>query len=223
MRIPPHFQDFLHNDDNKEMLFELLEETWIQQQKQLGDRTVYLARKYICTRISRESVCLVDVLRTDHEEADTKIAYLIKHAIDNNNDIRGCVARSCSGDIDIPVILLNTLVRESVDIFIVNGSGKHRKVLHLNLSQLNEKQRNALVGFHAFSGNDYVSSFFKKSKRTWEIVKPNEEFKDLFCNLAEGPITDEIYTGLEKFVYTIYNENKLQIVNEARSANNTEK
>ena len=91
------------------MLFELLEETWIQQQKQLGDRTVYLARKDICIRISSESVCLVDVLQTDHEEADTKIAYLIKHAIGNNNGIRGCVVRSCS---DIPVILLNTLVRE---------------------------------------------------------------------------------------------------------------
>ena len=52
----------LYNGDNKERLFELLEEMWIQQQKQLGDRTVYLARKDICTRISRESVCVVDVL-----------------------------------------------------------------------------------------------------------------------------------------------------------------
>ena len=81
----------------------------------------------------------------------------------------------------------------------------------------------ALVGFHAFSGNDYVSSFFKKSKRTWEIVKTNEEFIDLFCKLGEGPMTDEIYTGLEKFVCTTYNEKKFPTVNEARSANNTEK
>ena len=75
-----------------------------------------------------------------------------------------------------------------------------------------------MVGFHAFSGNDYVSSFFKKSKRTCDIVKTNEEFIDLFCNLGEGPMTDEIYTGLEKFVCTIYNEKKFQTVNEARSA-----
>ena len=93
-----------------------------------------------------------------------KIAYLIKHAIDNNNDIRGCVVRSCSGDIDIPVILLNTLVRESVDIFIDNGSGKHRKVLHLNLSELNEKQRNALDGFHTFSGNNCFKFLQKNLK-----------------------------------------------------------
>ena len=99
--------------------------------------------------------------------------------------------------------------RESVHIFIDNGSGKHRKVLHLNLSELNEKQRNALIGFRAFSGKDYVSSFFKKSKRSWEIVKTNEKFPDLFCNLGEGPMTDEIYTGLEK---------KFQTVNDARSA-----
>ena len=64
--------------------------------------------------------------------------------------------RSPSGDIDIPIILLangNYNLRVSVD----SSTGKHRK--------LTDDQKQALVGLHSFTGNDYVSSFLRKGEK----------------------------------------------------------
>ena len=106
MCVPPNFQNFLHNGDHKKRLFELLEETWINHRHLLKERAIFLARKDVCTKITKWDSRIIEALRTNYEEADTKIAFLLKHAIDNNSDINGCVVRSCSADTDIPVILI---------------------------------------------------------------------------------------------------------------------
>ena len=61
-----------------------------------------------CVKITRVGATRLDSLETDYEEADTKISYLIKHAIDSYTDLKGVIIRSSSGDIDIPVILLGS-------------------------------------------------------------------------------------------------------------------
>ena len=218
VRVPPNFQNFLHNVDNKQRLFELLEETWINHRHLLKERAIFLARKDVCTKITKEGSCTIEALRTNHEEADTKISFLLKHAIDNNSDINGCVVRSCSADIDIPVILIGTLGTQDMPIYIDNGTGKYRRILHLNESDMTAKQQKALIGYHAFTGNDYVSSFLTETKRTWTIIQNNEELLNLFGKLSEGNLTEDLYKGLEKFVCTIYNEKKCEGVNDARSA-----
>ena len=106
VRIPPDFQNFLCHVGYKERLFELLEEIWIMNRHMLVDRVVYIARGSICTRITNVDYGEVEDLKTDHEEADTKIAYLIHHVINTNTDAAEIIVRSCSGDIDIPVIPL---------------------------------------------------------------------------------------------------------------------
>ena len=94
IRIPPDFKNFLNNGTNKERLLELTEHVWKGEAAALGNRVVYLVET-------------IEELRTNHEEADTKICYLLHHAVQsNNNEETVCVVRSSSGDIDIPVILL---------------------------------------------------------------------------------------------------------------------
>ena len=61
-----------------------------------------------CAKITRVGATRLDSIETDYEEADTKISYLIKHAIDSYTDLKGVIIRSSSGDIDIPVILLGS-------------------------------------------------------------------------------------------------------------------
>ena len=41
---------------------------------------------------------------------------------------------------------------------------KNRKNIDVTSPALPTNQRKALIGMHAFSGNDYVSSFFRKEK-----------------------------------------------------------
>ena len=89
----------------------------------------------------------------NHEEADTKLVSLVRHAIENT-DITGTkyLVRSSSGDIDIPVIFLSSSL--TGDIIIDNGRSNSRKLLQLNHCKLTPKQKKALVGFHAFTGCD---------------------------------------------------------------------
>ena len=108
VKIPPNFQKFLCNGDNKERLFELIEDTWKEKKDLVGDRTIYFARGDSCVKITNKGASHIESLDTDHEEADTKIAYLIKHAVDSYPDLKGVIIRSSSGDIDIPVILLGS-------------------------------------------------------------------------------------------------------------------
>ena len=70
---------------------------------------------------------------------------------------------------------------------------------------------------HAFSGNDYVSCFFRKEKQTiWKAVNQKTEFVDLFASLGdEVAPREELIKGLEKFVCFVYGHPRLQSVNEA--------
>ena len=76
--------------------------------------------------------------------------------------------RSSSGDTDIPVIMIGAFGKSEQYIVVDNGTGKDRKQIRIDSSILSEKQQKALIGFHAFTGNDYVSSFMKKKNKLEE-------------------------------------------------------
>ena len=125
VRIPADFKTFLTNGDNKERMFEVIEEAWKENSEKIGERIVYFARGGTCTMITRTTTVDVEDLATDHEEADTKIAYLIQHAANTNHDKDiVCVVRSNSGDIDISIILLGIELERNVHVYIDNGTGK---------------------------------------------------------------------------------------------------
>ena len=109
IRIPANFKNLMSNGRNKERLFELIESVWIEDANSLNNRVIYFARKETCVKISSEGVVLVQGLKTNHEEADTKICYLLHHALRmNNGQETVCIVRSSSGDVDVPIILLAT-------------------------------------------------------------------------------------------------------------------
>ena len=86
--------------------------------------------------------------------------------------------RSPSGDTDIIVlIILNEF--DGITILIDNGAGKSRKIIDISTSLLCQQKRKTLAAVHAFSGNDYVSSFFQKVKKVMsKLVLQNDEFLD---------------------------------------------
>ena len=116
----------LNNGENKERMFELIEEVWIQSRNQNDRRTICFARGSSCIKIANGVLEPVPELNTDHEAADTKIAYLVQHTLRENGDNTLCVVRSSSGDIDIPVILVAADLADR-RIFIDNDTGRNRK------------------------------------------------------------------------------------------------
>ena len=92
----------------------------------------------VCKRITRTSVNLVEALCRNQEEADTKLLLHPKLALDNN-DRKLVLVRSLSGDFDIQVLFISTLLEESEQkqIYTDSGNGKSQKILHLDSVDMN--------------------------------------------------------------------------------------
>ena len=95
---------FLRNGQNKEVLFNLIEQSIIDSKEQLKNKVVFFSNKSHCS-ITREAVNLYNGFASDHEEADTKLVALV-NSYDLPANENCVVVRSPSGDIDILVLFL---------------------------------------------------------------------------------------------------------------------
>ena len=137
--------------------------------------TLYVSLFRKCVKITSEKVVGATELTSNQEEADSKIALHCSHAL--KETCKNVFVKSPSGEIDILVILLST-IRELDRVILDSGTGKYRQATFLSNFQLNDVERNALLGFHSSTGNDYVSSFFHKGKKyllenLWETLITN--------------------------------------------------
>lgn len=217
MKIP-EFATFMKNGNNKRQMLERIKDVLVEERNQLGSRVIFFTVGSECLRISVDGYAVVNELCTDHIEADTMIAYLAKHALDKNGGGKTtCLVRSPSGDIDIPIILMNHQ-HENLSIVIDNGTGKFRKYLSISDSPLSVMHKTAMVGFHAFTGNDYNSSFFYKGKvPLWDKIKQDDTMLQAFSRLGtEQDVSSDLLIEIEKVVCRFYGQKKLDDVNDAR-------
>ncbi len=84
------------------------------------------------------------------------------HAVRCNAD-GFVIVRNHSGDIDINVLLISGLLDISSRVIVDSNKGKHREVFRHSDVGLNRDEKAALIGFHAFTGNDYTSAFSGKA------------------------------------------------------------
>ena len=214
VRVPSNFQQFLNNGENKERVFEIIESIFIESSVKLSDREVYFARKDKCIKITSHGVS--DEFILNHEEADTKITFLTVYASSLNrrdeNDV--ITIRSHSGDVDIPVIMLGNMV--SGKVFLDNGTAKDRKIYSIASTGLSSEQKKAITGVHAFTGNDFNSSFLRKGKvRCWKVAQKHLR---TFAELGEDfTIAEKLEENIEKFVLDLYGSSSSENVNEARN------
>ena len=81
---------------------------------------------------------------------------------------------------------ISTFLGESEQkiIYIDFGDGKSRKIIHLDSVDMNSDLKSALTGFHAFTGNDYLSCIFRKSKKLcWKALLKSNKFVQMFKEL----------------------------------------
>ena len=215
MKVPYDFACFLRNGENKEMLFNLIQQSLEEGRKELADKTVYFSNKSHCTKITQDEVSIIEGYASDHEEADTKLVALALAANVPPGDT--IMVRSPSGDIDI-LVLFVAQDFGAVKVFIDNGTGKSRKIVDVTSSTLDQEKKKALIGVHAISGNDYVSSFFRKGKAAfWKAMLKRPEYIRLFVELGSClDVSDELAQGLEKFVCALYGNLRITSVNNLR-------
>ena len=93
--------------------------------------------------------------------------------------------RSPLGDTDIVVLTVALLYEFHNKALIDVGSEDNRKVMQLRNIDIEKGLVNALIGFHAFTGNYYISSFFLKGKKMLEIGWKNKNVPEYIFNSGE--------------------------------------
>ena len=88
------------------------------------------------------------------------------------------------------------------NVFIDSGRGNNRKSLCIQATALTTDQKKAIVRFHAFTGTDQNSSFFRKSKmRCWKIA---HDYLSTFSNLGkEFEVPDDLIKELQEYVHRL--------------------
>ena len=156
-KVPKDFQAVLRNGKNKNRLIDLLCNTISSPLDRalviLQTSVIYFSKEDSCVQVNALQVTTVDELLSNQEEADTKV---ILHSADVISTIEGSIILD---DIDIMIIAIS-LTDASKHVIVDYGNGKNRKGVWLNSINLDNNIRAALIGFHNFTRNDYVSSFF---------------------------------------------------------------
>ena len=211
MKVPFDISRYLSVGKNKEELFKLIKRVMLDN---TGNRTIYFCFGD-CSELKDNNEIERPDLKCDHEEADTMLVAYASKISDG-----GVLVRSPSGDVDIVSLFVHHALAFNVHVYIDNGTGTQRKVLSVDLCQLSHKKRRSILGLHSGSGNDYLSSFFRKGKCIcWKKMCAEEDFVDAFSSLGDSyVIEEEVSKNLERFVCSLYGKNRLEDVNNARSS-----
>ena len=207
--LPRNFNDFLKNGDNKTRLIELILDVLVQRRNEvleiLKTDELYYSMDNKCYLITNQGVVTVEDLSSNQEEADTKVVLHASHAV-NAQPNKTVIVRNYSGDVDITVIMLSLIVNQCERVILDFNKGKDRKAVRLSDVDMSTEEKVALIGFHAFTGNDYVSAFFKKGEGAcWKILLNNLRFWRVFAEVGRDWLpSDNLIQLLEEFVCLLF-------------------
>ena len=218
-KIPRDFSAFMMNGANKSRLIEIIFDYITKHRSKslqiIRANRLLLSKDGDCTEITISSVTTNEVLCSNQEEADTKVILHILNATGQSANSR-VLLRSPSADTDILVITLAMLPHPD-RVYYDSGVGKHRSCIRLSDFDMPDAEKKTLIGFHAVTGNDYISAFFGKGKgKCWKMMKSREEFASAFKMIGSNwELTEDLMNTMETFVCKLYGSKKSR-VNEAR-------
>ena len=204
-KVPSDFSRILRNGDNKtrltELIIEYIEKTTVKVFNIIRCRKIIISTGSKCVSISHAGVVQVPSLISSQEEADTRMM-LHCHKIATELPAAKITIRSPSGDTDVVVVLSPFADR----IILDDGNGENCRQILLADIDVDEDVVSSLIGFHAFTGNDFVSSFFRKGKETcFKVMERRAKFLSTFTQLGTTwELTEELKRELEHFVCALY-------------------
>ena len=216
-----NFNDFLKKGNNKTCLIELILDVFVQRKNEilkiLKTDELYYSMDNKCYVITNQGVVTVEDLSSNQEEADTKVALYSSHAL-NAQPNKTVIVRNYSGDTDITVIMLSLITDHCDRVILDFNKGKDCKAVQLSDVNMSIEEKAALIGFHAFTGNDYVSASFKKGKGAcWKILLNNLRFWRVFAEVGRDwlPLNNPIQVP-EEFVCLLFGSRQLKSIKEVR-------
>ena len=130
-----------------------------------------------------------------------------------NKSWKKLIIRSHSGDVDINILLTSLIQDDAHRVFVDYNTGVNRKKFKLADVKLTADEKMALIGFHAFTGNDYVSSFFGKGKQTcWKVLTNYRTYIYAFKSLGlNWELDSDIFNILESYVCKLYGKSMKRV------------
>ena len=109
--------------ENKTRLLQLIQQAIDEDKQQLGNRIVY------CQKICSSETTIAPALRSDHEQADTKLVALVVSYLESvaDDDLEQSVM-VCSPSDDINILVLFVLHCFGSNVFIDNSHGNSGKM-----------------------------------------------------------------------------------------------
>ena len=226
-KFPGKFKDFLLLSNNKKELFDFLTQR-ISKQSYPDDKivTVTNEKSVLCINLSP------GMTNSDHEEADTRLCLHLENSLQHG--ATKVYVRTVDTDVMVILVSIFFKLRESFpsfELIVGFGMGKHFKHYSVNeiCTSLGLEKCEALLFFHAFSGSDTTSQFFKLGKTTmWNAWKSFPDVTIAFSMSFYGPFEDITVNSpnfklIERFTCVAYGNNDLHSVNELRHEKFTSK
>ena len=87
----------------------------------------------------------------------------------------------------------------------MDSHGQYKKNIRLSIIIFEDEIIISFIRFHAFTGNNYISSFYRKGKAAcFKILQGSSKFQSTLVTLVNDlNISDDLLTKLEEFVYHI--------------------
>lgn len=163
-RCPKQWKKILSSGENKESLISYLVSVWKKYPSHwFRDKKIYVTFEEHCLLLypTEDSVVAsrdVPELRSDQEEADTRMLLHAKHASMTNESV---VVKS--PDTDVFALAVSVKREIQCDLYFDTGTQSNRRILDINeiASQLGDGVCRALPGFHAFTGISNDKFIFK--------------------------------------------------------------
>ena len=211
-KAPPDWNNYMSNIDNKNDLPEFLLSQWSQDPKcaeLLKDSTLFVTHGTKCHQIQNGPNSFhtseVTMLHYMAEEADTRLILHAKHAAETGSN--SVVIRS--SDTDVVVLAVYFQWEIDTELFL-QGKYSKSKWKFLDIGSISKKLgivlSKALLGFHAFSGCDTVSSFSGKGKKTFfKVLKSSEVFTNAMTHLGDKlDIEEKLLRDCERGLCQVY-------------------
>lgn len=216
------FKNFLRNGDNKTSLVRFVVQHWqtALSRERLGDKELHVTCGSRCYKMTTERVEEEEELKSEQEEADTRLLLHVQHAA-NERRYRSIIVSS--EDTDVRILCLAFSFSINVPIYQRCVSQMNARYVDIGkiAHVISQDVCKALPGLHAFTGCDAVSAFagIGKVKPLKKLLSKNE-YQRTFQQLGENWLmSEDLLMQLEAFVCDIYGAKKgASDVNQCRYA-----
>ena len=222
-QLVKQWRKFLCEVKNKTSLIKFLSEEWktkeYSERLQGEGKVLYVTSEKECWKITSERNDQVPELSSSQEEADTRLLLHASHAAKEGYE--AVVVNS--EDTDVFILLLGFSNSINTKLYMRIGTRTRTRLIDIAkvVQSTGREVCEALIGLHAFTGCDTVSSFAGKGKiSALKILKSNygtysRGFRELGQTWA---VTNDLFMVLERFTCSMYMSvgNNTGRVNDAR-------